>query len=243
VPLSVPLTFLGTGNAFAPGRYWNSFLIGGRVLVEASPSVLPNLRRAGADLAAIEAVFLSHFHADHTFGWPFLLLEYLARRTARSTPLWVVGPPGVRERLEEMCRVGAYPQHTRERGGFDLHFVEVNEQEQEAGPVRFRAVRVEHEPSLDCYGFVIERDGRRIGYSGDTRLCDGLRAIAAASDALVLECAGRHDHPIHMGLDGVTALRKEFPGVPFVLTHVDADVDDGGLPDVRLAADFETLHV
>lgn len=240
---SIPVTFLGTGNAFAPGRYWNSFLIGGRVLVEPSPSVLPNLRRVGADLAAIDAVFISHFHADHTFGWPFLLLEYLSR-TRRRSDLWVVGPPSVEARLAEMSRIGAYPLHSRGRGGFDLHFVEVDECEQQAGPVRFRAVRVEHEPALDCYGFLIEQDGRRIGYSGDTRLCDGLRAIARNADALVLECAGRHDSAYgHMSLNGVRALRDDVPGVPFLLTHVDADVDDDGIAQVRVAADFETVQV
>src|SRR5215211_769702 len=67
------LTFLGTGNFSAPARYWNSFLIGDRVLVEPSPAVLPNLRKAGINPRAIDVVFISHFHADHTFGWPFLL--------------------------------------------------------------------------------------------------------------------------------------------------------------------------
>jgi ribonuclease Z len=244
VPHSIPLTFLGTGNAFAPGRYWNSFLIDGRVLVEPSPSVLPNLRRVGADLAAIDAVFISHFHADHTFGWPFLLLEYMAR-TRRTSPLWVIGPPGVEGRLDEMLRVGAYPSHARAAAvGVDLRFVDIDEGEQEAGPVRFRATRVEHEPSLDCYGFVIRHDGRAIGYSGDTRLCDGLRKIAAGSDVLALECAERHDgHNVHMTLEGVRTLRAECPHLPFILTHVDDDVDADGLPAVRVAEDLETIHV
>ncbi len=123
VTASIPLLFLGTGNAFAQdGRYWGSFLIDGRVLMEPSPAVLPNLRKAGADLAAIDIVFISHFHADHLFGWPFLLLEYLVG-ARRQGDLWVVGPPGVAERLPQLIAAGSYPQHSRERGGFDLHYV------------------------------------------------------------------------------------------------------------------------
>jgi ribonuclease Z len=245
VTRTIPLTFLGTGNAFAPGRYWNSFLIGGNVLVEPSPAVLANLKRAAVDMAAIDAVFISHFHADHTFGWPFLLLEYMAR-TRRTAPLWVVGPPGVEARLSEMLRVGAYPSHERaaKQGGFDLRFIDVDEQEQAAGPVRFRATRVEHEPELECFGFTIQHDGRTIGYSGDTRLCDGLRQIAARSDALALECADRHDgHGMHMNLDSVRTLRAECPNLPFILTHVNDDVDADGIPDVQVAADLETIDV
>lgn len=244
MPPSLPITFLGTGNAFAVGRYWNSFLIDGKVLVEPAPSVLPNLRRVGADLTAIETVFISHFHADHTFGWPFLLLEY-KYRTRRRSPLWVVGPPGVEEWLSELLRVGAYSSHqdAARVGGFDLRFVEVNQQEQEAGSVRFRAERVEHQPELDCYGFVIRYASHAIGYSGDSRLCDGLRRIAAAADVLALECNGRHDHPIHMSLGGVRTLREEFPHLPFILTHVDDEINDDGIPKVRVAADLETIYV
>ncbi|MBI2761974.1 MAG: ribonuclease Z [Chloroflexi bacterium] len=243
MPPSVPLTFLGTGNALAQGRYFNSFLIGGRVLVEPSPVVLPNLRRIGADLAAIDTVFISHFHADHTFGWPFLLLEYLIQ-TRRRSDLWVVGPRGVQAQLEDMVRVGFYPQHSRERGGFDLHCIEVKQDgsPQEAGGVWFRAERVEHVPELECYGFLIEHEGRSIGYSGDTRLCDGLRRIAAGADTLVLECNQRHGPTlVHMTLNDVRTLRHELPDTPFVLTHLGDDVDTDGIPGVRLAQDLETV--
>jgi ribonuclease Z len=240
---AVPLTFLGTGNAFAVGRYWNSFLIGGRVLMEPSPAVLPNLRRAGADLTAIETVFISHFHADHTFGWPFLLLEYL-HRTRRRSDLWVVGPPGVQACLEEMLRIGAYKGHDRARSGFELHYVEVDEREQEAGPVRFRALRVDHVPDLDCYGYLIQCEGRTVGYSGDTQPCDGLHAIAAAADVLVVECNQRHGNVAgHMSLDDVRALRAQAPRIPFFLTHLGDDVAADDLPDVHLPADLETVRV
>ena len=240
---TIPLTFLGTGNALATGRYWNSFLIGGQALMEPSPAVLPNLHRAGADLAAIDTVFLSHFHADHMFGWPFLLLEYLLR-TRRRSDLWVVGPRGVEARLAELLRVGAYPRHSRERGGFDLHYVEVDGDEQQAGPVRFRAVQVEHVPDLECYGYLVEHEGRRFGYSGDTRLCDGLRRLVGAADVMVLECNQRHAGvPVHTSLEDVRTLRADFPHVPFLLTHVGPDVDADGLPDVYVPSDLETVQV
>jgi ribonuclease Z len=242
------LTFLGTGNFSAPARYWNSFLIGERVLVEPSPAVLPNLRKLGKNPRDIDVIFISHFHADHTFGWPFLLLSYLSW-DRRASDLWVVGPPGIKDFLENMTRAGAIDHivsagFAAPGGGFPLRYIEVTGEEQEAGPVRFRAVRVEHDTTLDCYGYLIRDGERTIGYSGDSRLCDGLREIAAGADTLVLACNQRHEvTPFHMNLDDVRTLRAEYPAVPFVLTHRGPDVDGDGIADVTVPDDFETVIV
>jgi len=236
------LTFLGTGNFHAPGRYWNSFLIDGRILVEPSPSVLANLRRAGIDTTAIAVVFASHFHADHVFGWPFLVVGYTLR-ARRSTPLWVVGPPGVEARFAEIVRAGALDTVVRQPDYPEIHYVDVDESPQEAGAVSFRAVRVEHVRYLECFGFLIECGDRVIGYSGDTTLCDGLRALASAADVLVLECNSAHKNPAHMDTESVRVLRDEFPSVPFVLTHVGDDVDPSGIGDVQMPDDFDTIEV
>jgi ribonuclease Z len=244
----ISLTFLGTGNFSAPARYWNSFLIGDRVLVEPSPAVLPNLRKLGKDPRDIDVIFISHFHADHTFGWPFLLLSYLSW-DRREADLWVVGPPGIKDFLENMTRAGAINHivvagFAAPGGGFPLRYVEVTGEEQQAGPVRFRAVRVEHDTTLDCYGYLIQDGERTIGYSGDSRLCDGLRSIAAGADTLVLACNQRHERtPFHMNLDDVRTLRAEFPSVPFVLTHRGPDVDGDGIAGVSVPDDFETVMV
>ena len=242
----IPLTFLGTGNFQATAGYWSSFLIGDRILVESSPSVLPNLRVAGKRFDDVDVIFISHFHADHTFGWPFLL--FTALRDRRASDLWVVGPPGIGEFLENMLKAGALDhvvKSVRERPGvFTLHYVEVTERPQEAARVRFRAVKVDHDPVLDCYGFLIEQDGRTIGYSGDTTLCPGLREIASKADALVMECnAHTARSPVHLSFADVRAIREEFPSLPLIITHRAHDVDDGGLPNVLLPKDFETVLV
>lgn len=247
MPSPIALTFLGTGNFHAAGGYWNSFLIDRRILVETSPIVLRHLRLAGVELNEIEVVFVSHFHADHTFGWPFLLYSWLTR-AARTSDLWVVGPPGIGRFLEAMPKAGAL-DHLVERARrrpnvFRLHYVEVTGQRQQAGAVPFRAVRVDHDPVLDCYGYLIEIDGRTIGYSGDTTLCPGLRELAAGSDVLVLECNAKHDvSPVHMTFKDVETLRAEFPDLPLVLTHRAPDVDAGGLARVQVPNDLETVLV
>ena len=243
----IPVTFLGTGSFHATGGYWSSFLIDGRILVETSPSVLRNLRVASVSLHDIDVIFISHFHADHTFGWPFVLWSSMGRER-RTSDLWVVGPPGIGVFLENLLKAGALDHivdRARARGDtFALHYVEANEQPQTAGTVNFRAVRVDHDPVLECFGYLIEVDGRAIGYSGDTTLCPGLRQIAAAADTLIMECNSHHElNPVHLTFDDVRTIRSEFPDLPIVITHRSHDVDDGGLANVRVPNDFETVLI
>jgi ribonuclease BN (tRNA processing enzyme) len=236
-------TFLGTGSYLAQGRYWNSFVLDGRVLVEPSPTALPHLRRCGIDAGDLEAVVISHFHPDHTFGWPFLVLELL--RVGHDRPLGVVGPPGVERFLDDMMQLAAVPDIARAaRELCDLRYVEVDGSWQPAGPFQLRGVEVDHVDHLRCFGYLFERDGRTVAYSGDCRPCPGLDELAAATDVLVLECNGAHPPPkVHHDPDDVRALRRRFPRPRFVLTHLGADLDLSGLDDTVVPDDFEVLEL
>ena len=67
---------LGTGNAFLPHLRYHSFLVfDGKHIIDAPPTALLSLRRAGISPADIETIFITHLHGDHVFGLPFLLLE------------------------------------------------------------------------------------------------------------------------------------------------------------------------
>ena len=187
---------------------------------------------------------ISHFHADHTFGWPFLFLEIAQRRPSR--PVHVVGPPGVEAFLVDMLTLGGLPGLVTKQRETAIEFVEVDGSWQQAGPLRFRAVEVEHVPYLKCFGYVFEIDGRAIAYSGDTRPCAGLDELAGAADVLILECNGEHpgDAPrSHMDVDAVRALRERHPGVPFVLTHLGPDVVASDISDVVVPNDFARLTI
>jgi ribonuclease Z len=237
------LTFLGTGNFLASGRYWNSFLLDDTVLVEPSPTALPNLRRAGASAGRIEAIVVSHFHPDHTFGWPFLALELLLAEPSHEVS--IIGPPGIRQFLGDMMQLGSVTDVNRAaHDRLRLTYVEVDGSWQEAGGLRFRAIEVEHVPSLRCYGYLFDRAGSTVGYSGDTHPCPGLDELAGAADVLVLECNGRHPHKSHMDIGTVQALHGRFPDTRLVLTHLGPDVTgddfDGG---VVIPNDFDELAV
>jgi ribonuclease Z len=244
----IEAVFLGTGNFLAPGRYWNSFVLDGSVLVEPSPTALPNLRRCGMTVDALDVVVISHFHADHTFGWPFLLLEFARSRRRSSRALFVVGPPDLEGFLAAMLQVGGVPNVQEAARSLDLRYLEVDGTWQDAGGFRFRAVEVDHVDHLRCFGYLFEFGARIIGYSGDTRPCPGLDELAAAADVLILECNSAHppQPPLpltHMDLASVQSLHERFPELPLVLTHIGADVEASAMVSAAIPDDLERMTI
>ncbi|MBN1177587.1 MAG: MBL fold metallo-hydrolase [Anaerolineae bacterium] len=85
--VEVEVVFLGTASAFPTRRRSNLCVLLDaphfRMLIEAGPTVMQQIHRAGFEAADVEMVFVSHDHGDHALGFPMLALN----RLSASTPL------------------------------------------------------------------------------------------------------------------------------------------------------------
>lgn len=238
------LLFLGSGNAFSTERYWSSFLLNDRYLFDAAPTVQPHLKRAGVALEEIECVFVSHFHADHFLGLPFLILEY-DERTKRERDFTILGPPGIEERLRAVTDA-TYPSLMDDDRSYDLRFVELADGATGTfGDLTYLARSVVHSEDLECFGLRVEVGGRTLAYSGDSTLCDALVELAEGADAFVVECSNwKRPSSLHMNLDDIRELRRRLGPTPtFVLTHLDADAPALDIENAILAEDLARLSL
>lgn len=242
------LTFLGTGSGFAPGRYYSSFLANDRYLFDASPVVVPHLKKLGKDLRDIEVIFISHFHGDHYFGLPFLLLEY-AELSRRTKDLTIIGPPGIQKRSEAATNLAFANVFRKRDRGYDLNFVEAKDgRSGEAAGCAYTARKVQHVPDLDAFGFRVKIGDRVIAYSGDTALCEALIPLADEADVFVAECSCWTETcgAIHMTPNDILSLRSRVtPRTKFVLTHVGAGDAPPAIADagIVIADDLKVIRL
>lgn len=238
------LTFIGTGNAFAPTRYWSSFLLNDRYLFDAPPTLLPHLKKLGKDPGDIEVVFISHFHGDHYFGLPFLLLEY-AELAPRTKDLTIVGPPGIAKRVQSTTDL-AFSNVFRKDRGYHLDLIEAKDGKSgSAAGISWTASKVEHVSNLESFAYRVEAGGRSLAYSGDTVMCPPLVPLAEGTDVFVVECScwGENCGP-HLNPRNIMELRERIsPDTKFVLTHIGGGeapqmIHDAG---ILIADDLKTL--
>ncbi|HLF77919.1 MAG TPA: ribonuclease Z [Dehalococcoidia bacterium] len=232
------ITFLGSGNAFAAeGRAFSSFLVNGRYLFDCGPTVLQQLRKLDVPSDNIDAVFISHFHADHFYGLPFLMLD--AKYGGRSKDLTIVGPPGIGQATEDLLRIG-FPSVTAEHTpSFRRSYVEVGDGcDIDVGGLTLTAARVEHVEEHECFAYGARLNGRTIVYSGDTTLCDGLLRLIPGADVVVLECSC-DGVAVHLSPNGVeTVKRHASPGTKLIVTHLDGNAHPHNFDGLIVAQDL-----
>jgi len=191
----VRLTIVGCSGSFpGPDSPASCYLVeaeGFRLLVDLGSGALGALQRY-VSLYEIDAVCVSHLHADHCLD----LCDYsVARRfhpDGPRPPVPVYAPPEAALRLG--LALGADPAADARPGADPYHgitetfsFTTITQGVSQIGPLRVTAARMNH--PVETFGFRLEHRGRSLAYSADTGPTDALPELAAGADVLLCEAS------------------------------------------------------
>ncbi|HET9954622.1 MAG TPA: ribonuclease Z [Polyangiaceae bacterium] len=99
---------IGTGEAFDPALPNNSLFYRGSInlLIDCGFAVPQAFFSRVRDPSLLDAIYITHHHADHAFGLPAVLLWM--KEEGRTRPLELIGGPGLAEYAEKLMTL-AYP--------------------------------------------------------------------------------------------------------------------------------------
>jgi ribonuclease BN (tRNA processing enzyme) len=223
------LQFAGCGDAFGSGGRFNTcFHLTTRdanILIDCGASSLVALNELAIPRNDIDAIFLTHFHADHVGGIPFFLLEanYVSKR---KRPLTIIGPPSLKARFGGIMEVGF--SGTKElEFEFPLKLVEFDIGKTcKAAGIKVTPFHVVHDDRAGpCLGLRFEIDGKVVAFSGDTEWTDALIDIGYEADLFICEAYTRFK-PVatHMALSSLESHLDQIRPKRLILTHMSNDM-------------------
>jgi len=207
---------------------------GGRFVADCGATTNTGLAELGIERDEIDAIVVSHFHADHFGGVPLFLLA--ARYVdERCKPLLVAGPPDVEKRVRSLAAAMGHPME--EQLGFDVLFRELPPgRTHEIGPARVEAFETQHQLESHPHGYRIDCGGQLLAYSGDTGWFPELPRRVAGADLFICECTQHAANlDFHLSLEELAFHRDEFDCGRHVLTHLGVEMSE-----LRGHIDFET---
>ena len=216
------LTVVGCSGSFPSAESaCSSYLVeadGFRMLLDMGNGALGELQRH-VGLYDLDAVLLSHLHADHCIDMcGYFVARYYRHDGGPASAIPVYGPAGTERRLsiaygdvpDEKCMSEVFDFRTLQPGSFRL------------GPFTVTTGLVRH--PVEAYGFRIEHGGRVLAYSGDTGPCPELQDLAQDADLFLCEASftyGKEDIPdLHLNGREAGQSATRAGASRLVLTHI-----------------------
>lgn len=203
------------------------------VLVDATPDFRTQALRS--DIRRVDAVLVTHLHADHILGLDDL--RVFTERDGTKMPIY-----GSAESLEAIRRMFPYACTETPRWpglpSFELHVIEPDG-ELAIGEFTARVMPVPH-GRMTVFGFLFGRD---LAYVTDCNaVSPGIVESIRGVTVLVLDALRHRPHPTHLTVEQALAVARQVGAKLTLLTHLCHELDhqktEDSLPaDVRVAYD------
>jgi ribonuclease BN (tRNA processing enzyme) len=192
------------------GRIW-------RILFDLGSGAFGQLQRY-VDPGDIDALFISHLHADHFYDISGYFVVRTWHPSGKMSPLPTWGPKGMAKQIAAGYGLLVHPGM---KDAFDVK--KYDDEPIEVGPFTIATAKLKH--PIRAYGFRVEAGDSTLVYSGDTGPCDELVDLSRGADIFLCEAAFRSDkvdNPPDLHLTGAEAgdAAKAADVGRLVLTHI-----------------------
>ncbi|KAA0273116.1 MAG: ribonuclease Z [Acidobacteria bacterium] len=226
-PMDLDVIFLGTGGSVPSARRNTAAVLarrgGDRILFDCGEGTQRQMQRS-VGLINLDAIFITHLHADHYLGLPGLIKSY--EMQDREERLAIYGPPGLRALFAALGRIVGKPRY-----GLDL--VELNRGESvDFGDYEVEPFDVSHR--IVANGYALREDPRPGRFDPDAARALGVEPGPAFGELQHGRAVPGRDGPVEPG----QVMGVDRPGRTVVITG-----DTEPCEETELAAEGADLLV
>lgn len=146
------------------------YLVDEIFLVDMPNGCMKNMLKLNINPKSINNILITHFHGDHYFDIPFYLLGKLKSEERNIRIMCSKG--GVRK-IKKVTKL-AFP-NTYQTIFKDINVSFYNGFNFNINGYSIEKVLVDHGRMKPAYGYIISKDNKRIGFTGDSRLVNSIK--------------------------------------------------------------------
>lgn len=170
----------------------------------------------------ISSILISHMHSDHFADFRVFALIFKNDLKSLEKKKMIYAPKGAIETVVELNRLmcGRADELVVEDYLKTMTFVDLCDGlEFEIDDYKVTSYKMEH-AIHETYGFTFEdKNGKVVGFSSDTSMCDNLHKILQKSDYAFIEMAAVKESNAHLSINQVEELIKKYPNCKIFPVH------------------------
>lgn len=212
------ITFIGTGMMGSTDKANTSVLVD-NILFDCGMGTIKQYERLGLKVKDLEYVVISHYHADHFYDIPNLLIGRKIRKELGKV-LYIVGPVGINEKVTKLMQFSFGDQGSIEEYA-NIKFIEMKPNEIiELENYILTSYELDHGGAHPNYGYIIKKDDTSIGYTGDTTLCDNYYEMCNNSNYMIVDTTmSTESSKVHIGLIDLKECSLKYNKCTFFAVH------------------------
>ncbi len=210
------LQLIGTGSITAP-QTSASALIDDKILIDCGSGVIKQLMKQNIDIFDIDTILISHLHGDHFFDLVYIIL--LRSFNSVENDLIIYGPSNLKQSVIALFKIGYSDLEDIEKIFADGRstIVEFTSLDKKVDEHHLKSLLVEHGKTKPSFGFIVQKDNKKIGFSGDSCYCKAIDYLIENTDVAVIECSLPKNSEDHMGPEIIEKLAKKGE---IIVTHM-----------------------
>ncbi|MGV8171526.1 MAG: MBL fold metallo-hydrolase [Candidatus Woesearchaeota archaeon] len=231
---SLELTVIGCGT-IELRRHSSSFLVqycGKKLLFDMGRGTIDNLQKIRISPYDLDAIFITHFHSDHTIEIIPLISAIIhnPEGVKLKKRYYIYGPMDTKKRILRFMSV-----FDMDKKKFDKKFkiIELNQNsEVSISNLKIQAYNTKHHKTIKSLSYRINSDDKSLVYAGDTSKDDTLIKACINADLIILESTKPN---IKGHMDGREAgeVAAMAHAKKLMITHVSPDYLKDAIKDAR----------
>ena len=208
------LRIMGSGDMKS---IYNSacYLIDDDILLDVPNGANKTLIRGRVKPSDINHLLFTHYHGDHYFDIPFLLLSKLDNCNNKINIY--TDKAGFRK-IKKLVYL-AFPNTVKKiYNGVNINKIVSKNLKIENYEVK--RVNVLHSSLKNSYGYIFKNNKLTVSFTGDARYSGDIEKMAKISNYLICDCTSIKGDHRHMGINDILKLHKKHPKCKYIASHL-----------------------